>query len=413
MSEILIVGGGLIGLSAAHFLAKAGHQVQVLERDETHTQSCSEGNAGMIVPSHFIPLAAPGVITQGIKWMLNPKSPFSLRPRLSPSLARWIWLFARHSTKQHVQNTQTLIRDLSLASRKLHLQLSQEHHFPLIQKGLLMLCQSEEGLEDEIEVAQQAHQLDLQAEICDPTRLKELEPNTPINAKGGIWWPQDCHLSPTDYIQALRTSITKNKGQLINAKATQITAENNRIKSITTSDGKTHSAQIIILAGGIETIDLTRQINLNLPMQGGKGYSLTLPNPTTTPALCSLLKEGRVAVTPMGPNLRVAGTMEICEKDTSVSKPRVQGIIESFCQFYPQYRPSDFNQLDPWVGLRPCSPDGLPYLGFAPKHNNLIIATGHAMMGLSLAPITGKLITELLDGSPSINLSQLNPARFH
>ena len=149
-------------------------------------------------------------------------------------------------------------------------------------------------------------------------------------------------------------------------------------------------------------------------MQGGKGYSLTLPSPPRNPHLCSLLKEGRVAVTPMGDQLRVAGTMEICGNDTSVSKPRLQGIIESFCAFYPEFEPEQFEDLQPWVGLRPCSPDGLPYLGRLPSHKNIIIATGHAMMGLSLAPITGELVSQLVEReTPAINISALNPTRFN
>ncbi len=410
--EILIIGGGVVGLSTAHYLAKAGHQVRVIERDDTHAKSCSEGNAGMIVPSHFIPLAAPGVITQGLKWMFNPKSPFFLRPRFSPTLARWIWLFAKHSTKKHVANTQELLRDLSLESRRLHVELAEQEDFPLIQKGLLMLCKSEAGLEEEAEVAEHALQLGLQAEVCDAARVRELEPAADIDAKGAVWWPQDCHLSPQKFITALRQSIEQHGGQFINGEVAKLTEAQGRIQSVTTKSGATHSADTIILAGGIDTTDLAQQIGLSLPMQGGKGYSLTLPEPIANPQLCSLLKEGRVAVTPMGDSLRVAGTMEICGKNTSVSKARLQGVIEAFCNFYPQYKPSDFQGLEPWVGLRPCSPDGLPYLGYAPKHKNLIIATGHSMMGLSLAPVTGKLVAELIDGNTSINIGQLDPARF-
>ena len=411
--EILIIGGGVIGLSTAHYLAQSGHSVRVIERDPTHSQSCSEGNAGMIVPSHFIPLAAPGVISQGLKWMLNPKSPFFLRPRLSPTLARWLWLFTKHSTKTHVANTQELLRDLSLESRRLHVELSEKENFPLIQKGLLMLCQSEAGLEEEVEVAELAYQLGLQAEVCTPTRLKELEPNTTLNAKGGVWWPQDCHLSPSEFIAALRSSITKNGGEFMTGEVTTLTSKDGKINSVTTRDGKTHTAETIVLTGGIDTTDLARQIGLALPMQGGKGYSITLPKPIANPQLCSLLKEGRVAVTPMGNTLRVAGTMEICGKNTSISKARLQGVIEAFCKFYPQYKPSDFQDLDPWVGLRPCSPDGLPYLGRTPHQKNLIIATGHSMMGLSLAPVTGKLVADLINqNSSKINLSQLAPNRF-
>lgn len=410
MKDILIIGGGVIGLSIGYSLAKRGHSVRIVEQDPSLEKSCSSGNAGMIVPSHFIPLAAPGVISQGLKWMLNPKSPFFLRPRLDPALARWIWLFTRHSNQQHVTNSETLLRDLSLASRRLHVQLSEEENFPLVQKGLLMLCQSQEGLDEEAEVAEAAHRLGLEAEVCDSTRLHELEPNATIKAQGGVWFPQDCHLDPNDFLAALRQGIKKNGGEFIHAQAKSLIED----KGILTDSGEKITADTTILAGGIDTLALTKQLGHKLPMQGGKGYSLTLPSPPRNPHLCSLLKEGRVAVTPMGDQLRVAGTMEICGNDTSVSKPRLQGIIESFCTFYPEFDPSQFSNLKPWVGLRPCSPDGLPYLGRIPSHQNIIVATGHAMMGLSLAPITGELVAQLVDDeTPDINLSALNPTRFN
>jgi D-amino-acid dehydrogenase len=219
-------------------------------------------------------------------------------------------------------------------------------------------------------------------------------------------------LSPHKFIAALRKSIETNGGEFVSGEVSKISSISGKIESVTTKDGQVHRAQTIVLAGGINTTDLANQVGLNLPMQGGKGYSVTLPNPKANPLLCSLLKEGRVAVTPMGETLRVAGTMEICGKDTSISKARLQGVIESFCRFYPQYQTSDFENIEPWVGLRPCSPDGLPYLGRSPKHDNLIIATGHSMMGLSLAPITGKLVAEIIDGEPTIKIGQLSPGRF-
>ncbi len=407
--EILIIGGGVIGLSTGYYLTKRGFPVRIVESDASLATSCSEGNAGMIVPSHFIPLAAPGVISQGLKWMLNPKSPFFLRPRLDPALARWIWLFTRHSNARHVANSETLLRDLSLESRRLHVELSNDESFPLIQKGLLMLCQSQAGLDEECEIAEHAHRLGLQAEICDPVRLRELEPNARIEAKGGVWFPQDCHLSPGDFLKALRRSILHNGGEFISGRVTKI----DKNQRITTAEGQSLDAHTIILAGGIQSLDLAKQLGLKLPMQGGKGYSVTLPNPDPNPVLCSLLKEGRVAVTPMGSQLRVAGTMEICGQNTSISKARLQGVIEAFCRFYPQYAPEQFEELKPWVGLRPCSPDGLPYLGRVPGLENVIVATGHSMMGLSLAPATGHLISQLVAGeTPSIDLSALSPARF-
>jgi len=411
--NVLIIGGGVIGLSIGYYLAKRGFPVCIVESDPSLATGCSEGNAGMVVPSHFIPLAAPGVISQGLKWMLNPKSPFFLRPRLDPALARWIWLFTRHSNARHVANSETLLRDLSLESRRLHVELSNEEDFPLIQRGLLMLCQSQAGFDEECEVAGHAHRLGLEAEICDPTRLGELEPNARIEAKGGVWFPQDCHLNPGDFLQALRRAILKNGGEFVTARVTGMIEKKGVLHGVTSSEGQTLSARTTILAGGIQSLELAKQVGLKLPMQGGKGYSVTLPDPEHNPALCSLLKEGRVAVTPMGSQLRVAGTMEICGQNTSISKARLQGVIEAFCRFYPQYSIDQFKGLDPWVGLRPCSPDGLPYLGNVPGIQNLIVATGHSMMGLSLAPVTGHLVSQLVAGErPSINLEALSPARF-
>ena len=148
-------------------------------------------------------------------------------------------------------------------------------------------------------------------------------------------------------------------------------------------------------------------------MQAGKGYSLTLENPRQLPEICSIFVEARVAVTPMGETLRVGGTMELGGNDLSVNPRRVQGIVKSVPRYYPQFQESDFDGVKPWSGLRPCTPDGLPYIGFAKNHPNLLVATGHAMMGLSLGPVTGKLASELLSGEkPSVSLEMLKPDRF-
>ncbi len=169
----------------------------------------------------------------------------------------------------------------------------------------------------------------------------------------------------------------------------------------------------IVLAGGIATTSLAADLGLRMPMQGGKGYSLALKEPRKALQLCSLLKEGRVAVTPMGKTLRVAGTMEICGEDTTIRPNRLRGIVESFCRFYPEFQESDFEGVEPWMGLRPCSPDGLPYIGKMPTYENVTIASGHSMMGLSLAPVTGMLVERLVSGETSpLDLQPLNPDRF-
>lgn len=411
--RIVVVGGGVIGLACAYYLSKAGREVTVIERDASLLSGSSGGNAGMVVPSHFIPLAAPGVISQGLKWMLDPKSPFFLRPRLDIDLMRWLWLFYRHANAGHVKRTETLLRDIGLESRRLHHELSKSEGFDLVERGLLMLCQSEHGLADEAAVAVEAERLGLKVEVFGKERLKEFEPDTTVDALGGVWFAQDCHLDPLDFVAALRKSITAHGGVITADDVTDFIHEGNQVIGVKTAKGNEHVADQIVLAGGVISSDLARKLDLRLPMQGGKGYSLTLKSPRKTLQLCSLLKEGRVAVTPMGDSLRVAGTMEICGTDTSLSPARLQGIIESFCRFYPEFEPDDFSGIEPWIGLRPCSPDGLPYFGFLSQHSRVLVATGHSMMGLSLAPVTGMLCEKLISGEASpIDLTQLSPERF-
>ncbi|MFK7850113.1 MAG: NAD(P)/FAD-dependent oxidoreductase [Akkermansiaceae bacterium] len=411
--RVVVVGGGLVGLASAYYLSKAGRQVTVVEKDSSLLSGCSAGNAGMVVPSHFIPLAAPGVIIQGLKWMLNPKSPFALKLRPDFDLARWLWIFFRNANEGHVKRSERLLRDLGLESRRLHQELAKEEGIRLVERGLLMLCKSEEALEEEGEIAEAARHLGLDVEVFDDKRLGEFEPEAEIDAKGGIWWKQDCHLSPIDFTNSLRNAISRMGAEFVESEVTDFVRQGDEVIGVKTSAGDSLSGERIVLAGGVATRDLLRKIGVRLPMQGGKGYSFTIPKPRKSLRLCSLLKEGRVAVTPMGESLLVAGTMEICGDDKSISSGRLKGIIESFCAFYPDFRKSDFEGIEPWVGLRPCSPDGLPYLGFLKTQKKVIVASGHSMLGLSLAPITGQLVEGMVSGEPSsMDLSKLDPLRF-
>lgn len=411
--RVLIVGGGVIGLCTAWYLAKAGREVTVLDRDPTRKSACSDQNAGMVVPSHFVPLAAPGIIAQGIKWMFNPKSPFSFRPSLNPSLWLWCYRFWRHANPTHVRNSRELLRDLSLESRRLFLDLEEQLRFGLVTRGLVMLCRTEEGLEEESEYARMANEIGVDAEICSPERLKELDPDATMDVAGGVWFGQDCHLDPGHFLDTLRKDIKASGGRFLDGEATRFVREGSRLTAVETSGGEQITSGQFVIAGGAWSPELTRTLGLRLPMQAGKGYSLTLANPTQRPQLCSLLKEARVAVTPMGDQLRVAGTMEICGNNLSVNRTRLQGVIESFCRFFPAFAPEDFAGLEPWAGLRPCSPDGLPYLGRPQGIDNTIVATGHSMLGLSLGPVTGQSVAKLLAGeTPDFDLTRLAPDRF-
>ena len=412
--DVLIIGGGVIGLCCGWSLARAGRTVTILDRHPMRRESCSDENAGMVVPSHFIPLAAPGVIAQGLKWMLNPKSPFYLRPRLDPALWSWCWQFFRHANARHVEDTKQLLADFSLESRRLFLEWAEELQFDLTTRGLMMLCRTEAGLEDEAKVAALAAAVGVKAEVCDAPRVRELDPDAQMDVAGAVWFAQDCHLDPLDFLEALRTAIRAKGGRFLEGECAEFNRQGDRLTGIRTTAGETLNAEHVILAGGAWTPELTRQLSLRIPMQGGKGYSLTLREPAELPRLCSLLKEARVAVTPMGNKLRVGGTMEICGTDLSINRTRLQGIIEGFCEFFPAFSPDDFNGIEPWSGLRPCTPDGLPCIGLIPGTQNATVATGHNMLGLSLGPVTGELVAAQLAGQPSIafDAQRLDPQRF-
>ena len=409
------MGGGVIGLCCGWYLSKAGCRVTIIDRDPSRKSACSDENAGMIVPSHFIPLAAPGVISQGLKWMLNSKSPFYMRPRLDPALWSWCWKFFRHANSTHVENSKHLLSTMSLESRRLFLQLAEELDFDLATRGLMMLCQTEAGLEEEAKVAAMAREVGVDAEVCDAARVRELDSDVQMDVVGGVWFSQDCHLDPLKFMEELRRGIRERGGTFLDDEAKHYVRNSDQVIHVKTAKGERLKADQFILAGGAWTPEMTRQLGLRLPMQGGKGYSLTLKKPAELPRLCSLLKEARVAVTPMGGKLRVGGTMEICGTDLSVSRKRVQGIVESFCKFFPAFKATDFEGIKPWSGLRPCTPDGLPCIGSFPGLQNVTVATGHAMLGLSLGPVTGQLVTDLITQSKTdldIDLGRLLPDRF-
>ena len=411
--KLVIIGGGIIGLSTAYYALKEGFEVTVLDRSGPTDGSCSSANAGMIVPSHFTPLAAPGVISKGLRWMLDKESPFYVRPRLSLQLARWGWLFCQHTNQNHVEAVREVLCELNLESRRLFQELSKEDDFGLQSRGLLMLCQTQETLDEEAEVANQARKLGLTTELLDAAAAAKLDPNIEMNIIGAVHFADDCHLDPARFLASLSKRIEQMGGKIIyNCPIDTITFRDGKVSAMSGSSGN-FEAQNFVIAGGSWSPDLLRQIGLKLPMQSGKGYSLTLPNPVQLPQLCSILAEAKVAVTPIGNSLRFAGTMEIGGLNTDVNPARVRGIVKAATRYFPNFKIRDFDGLEPWVGLRPVSPDGVPYLGKVPNLDNLVVATGHAMMGLSLGPVTGRLVTELLMmRRPSIKLDALAPARF-
>ena len=412
--HIVIIGGGIIGLSTAHCCAERGHRVTVVDRNPQQRDGCSFGNAGMIVPSHFIPLAAPGMVKLGLKWMWNPESPFYVKPRLSWDLITWGWRFWRAANKSHVARCAPLLRDLNFASRSCYEKLAADgHEFSLVKKGLLMLCKEPHTLDEEAHTAEQARALGIPAEVLDAKQTAALDPGVTMDIAGAVYFPKDCHLSPARFMQSLEDRLTTTGASFHwETDVTGFVKAGARLAAVQTNRGDINADEIV-LAGGAWSPLLARELGLRIPMQAGKGYSLTVRQPRQLPEICSIFAEARVAVTPMDGALRFGGTMEMAGLNEDITARRVQGIIKSVPRYYPEFREEDFAGIQPWCGLRPCSPDGMPCMGRTAKWHNLTIATGHAMMGLSLAPATGKLMAQVIDGEkPDIDLSLLSPDRF-
>ena len=417
--KILIAGGGIIGLSCAWYLSESGHEVTVVDQSKL-TDGCSFGNAGMIVPSHFIPLAAPGMVSKGIRWMFNSRSPFFVRPRLNFDLFKWGIEFMRHANAKHVDHAIPALKELSLLGKKCYQDWnrSMPFRFGYEERGLMMLYKDHHTAEEEMETAELANSIGIEARVLNQKQVQELEPDVEVDVLGGVYFPGDAHLNPRLLVeQMISTLRLKGVNILEEHTISGFEFSGSKLRSVSLFDRTRKSVQVgfddFVLATGSWSGLLAKQLKLAVPMQAGKGYSFTLPDVEKNVRIPSIFLEARVAVTPMGQTLRFGGTMEIVGVDHSVNMERVRGIVESIPRYYPKMQVAMPELKSIWHGLRPCTPDGLPYIGRSKKISNLVIATGHAMMGLSLAPATGLLVSEIIgEQKTSMGLGAFEPGRF-
>ncbi len=413
--SVLVIGGGIVGLSSAFYLSKAGWQVTVLDKED-FTDSCSYGNAGMIVPSHFTPLAAPGIVAQGIKWMFDSKSPFYVKPSLSWSMISWGIKFLRHANEKHVTRSAPFIRDLNLYSRSLYDELQKElaADIDLHHKGILMLYKNTKTQDEEIELSHTAQKMGLDIEVLDKAQVQALEPDVQLDVLGAVHYRCDSHLYPQALMQALLAKLQAMGVNLVkHAGVTDITVSNGKITEVI-GGGNSYKADKVVMASGAWLGTLAKKAGLNVPVMPGKGYSFltnVFQGKVQHPAL---LLEARVALTPMGGKVRIGGTMELAPINHVINRNRLEGIVSSVPKYYPEYTLPVPAESDTWHGFRPCSPDGLPYLGASSKVNNLVIAGGLGMMGLSLGPAVGRVVADIIEEQPSqVKVEIFNPERFN
>jgi D-amino-acid dehydrogenase len=408
--KIVIVGAGIIGLCSAYYLIQEGHQVTILDAaSEGAADNCSNVNAGFVSPSHFTPLAAPGVISQGLKWMLDSKSPFYIKPRFSLDLIKWLLLFSKAAKKNRVEAAAPVLLDLNLKSRELFRELHarKELDFDYQELGIHVLYKTEAMKEEEIHLSHKATELGVETKILTAEEVQEQNPNIKCDVIGGVHYLCDSHLQP-DLLNKTMIAYLKGAGVefVYDCRVKDFKINSGAVVSV--SDGqKSFEGDEFVLASGAWSQEAAARLNVNIPLQAGKGYNLTIPNAPRQITVPALLCEAKMAISPMGDRLRIGGTMEIAGLNRDVSPNRVQGLMEGIPKFFPEFTEDWVKDVKPWVGLRPLSPDGLPYIGRFKNYKNLTVAAGHAMLGLSLGPVTGQLVSNILSGQKKIVESPL------
>lgn len=410
--KVIVIGGGIIGLCAAYYLQKEEHQVTIVDQSNMDG-GASYVNAGYLSPSHIIPLSAPGVMKKGLKWMLDKSSPLYIKPRLNLDFLRWTWAFNKSCNQKHVQKSIPVIRDIAVWSQELYEEIKNQEQFKfgIEKKGILMLCQTEKMLEEEIEVAHLAKDQGLDVSDVSTDDLKKLEPNVEIKAIGGTHFRSDFHTTPHEFMEEMKSYLKQCGVEIMtNEKVEDLIISNGNISSIITDKRELKADEFVMAAGSWSGL-LSKKLGLNLLMQAGKGYRINTTNPTGI-SIPAILTEAKIAVTPMNGFTRFAGTMEIAGINHTINKDRVEAIAKGSNNYYPNICLTQEEKSDAACGLRPVSPDGLPYIGKSNKCKNLTIAAGHAMMGWSMGTATGKLVSEIISEKKStLDLDPFNPDR--
>jgi len=411
-SEVLVIGGGVIGVCAAHYLAERGRQVTLVEQGDI-ASGCSYGNAGLVVPSHSLPLAAPGALASGLKWLLDSESPFYIKPRLDPDLVAWLLRFTAAARPGPMRRAIPVLRDLSMASRALFDELAarDEFDFDYQPKGALLVFNSRRGYEGGKEEAHLLQEYGLAAQILEAAQAHTMEPALHPEVVGAVYFSSDARLNPALFVRGL-AALAQKKGACLRTSTEVLGFEiaGRKITTVKTTRGDFQPEQVILAAGSWSP-RVARDLHLNLPIQPAKGYSLTVRRPATCPTYPLLLGEARAAITPMRETLRFGGTLELAGLDFAINERRLNAILRAARRYLVDM--GELETVEIWRGLRPCTPDGLPIIGRPPAFDNLIVAAGHAMLGMSLGPITGKLVAQIVCGEPpALDLRALRPERF-
>ena len=414
MKKIIIVGGGINGLCAAYYLQKKNFEVTVIDSGDI-SNSCSFGNMGFLSPSHFVPLASPGVISEGLKYMLSSTSPFYIKPRLNLPFLQWAFKFYKNSNQKTVEKNTPHLSELLNLSRKLMDEIKEDigDVFDMEEIGCMMMCQQQKTFEEELKVAEAAQKLNLNIEILNRDELQKREPDVELNIYGAVLFKDDAHIHPGRFMIAMKNYLEKNGVVFqLNTTVSGFKKNNQTIDGVITDKG-TITGDKIVLSAGSWLPQLAKILGVRLLLEGGKGYSYTYDHVEKNIRYPAILVDRRCAITPWKHQLRIGGTMEFSGNNNKVLIKRMEGIYNSVKSFYPGLQ-IEFPPKDKiWTGLRPVTPDGLPYIGEVKRFDNLLISGGNAMLGISEGAAAGLIISDVIEKKNApIDISAFRVERF-
>jgi D-amino-acid dehydrogenase len=412
-ADVLILGGGVIGLACAHYLLRAGRSVTILEQ-ETAAAACSHGNCGTITPSHAMPLAMPGQIGQALRWLFKRDAPFRVAPRLDLALLEWLFQFARRCTWDEFKRATAVKAPLLKLARRAIEDLVRGERFDceFETTGTLNVYRDEQAFAKSQWLPRTLIECGMPAEVLDGARCRELEPALNDSIIGGYLNPGDAHLRPERYGAALVGAVQAKGGAIVEStKITGFRLDRERIAAVATDRGDFAGRDVIFALGAWSPL-LARQLDLRIPIQPGKGYSITYTRPQRCPRIPLTLKERQVCVTGWDSGYRLGSTMEFAGYDATLNRTRLDALKRGAAEYLLE--PEGPQVVEEWYGWRPMTYDDLPILGRAARVQNLVLATGHGMLGVTMSAATGLLIADLLcDRTTELDLTPFSPIRFN
>src|SRR5579864_1393010 len=412
--RVIIVGGGVIGVCCAYFLSKRGARVVVLERDEIG-KGASYGNAGSIAPGHA-PINKPGRIKQALKSLFDPLSPLYVAPRADHQLAMWLLAFSRACTEKHLEFSMRVMAPLGHATREIFDQLVEQEKLDCCfqRDGYYEIYLTERGLEAGKKEASFIGHYGFRPEAISGGALREREPAINSRVVGGVFYPEAATLNPYRFVVEMAKRAEHYGAEFrTRTEIADILTAAGIVRGVQTKDGERIEADSVLVATGAYSVPLMKKLGVKLPLQAAKGYHRDRQNVQGKTSLrhACVLGENMVFCTPMDGFVRFAGTLEFSGVNHEIRRPRLEQLTNASKRYLDGVEAEEFQSE--WCGLRPCMADGLPVIGPVSGYRGLFIATGHAMLGLTLGPVTGRLVSEcILDGAPGMDISALSPGRF-